>query len=191
MWPGRNLLKNCVSTRNCCCSEIVGSRTKVRHGGSDLAWSRSPRLPGSCWCWTKRTHDVFVLRQCLAEVTCSHWGAGWGQDKAGLHRAWRLRNSWSGGCRPSLVLDLTKTIHYAMPLCSPASDISGSPSTLIGENPPFAVCLEALWLLRQLSLGDGPGCVKRKMAKKGPGGAGVGDNKEEDKINTFLDWRIV
>lgn len=33
--------------------------------------------------------------------------------------------------------------------------------------------------------------MKRKNAKKGLGGAGVGDAEEEDKINTFRDWRIV
>lgn len=33
--------------------------------------------------------------------------------------------------------------------------------------------------------------MKRKNAKKGPGGAGVGDEEEEDKINTFPDWRTV
>lgn len=64
----------------------------------------------------------------------------------------------------------------------------------VGESPSFAVRLDSEkhveFSLRSPYGGD-PGCVKRKNAKKGLGGAGVSDDEEEDKINTSRDRRIV
>ncbi|KAK7808787.1 hypothetical protein U0070_010831, partial [Myodes glareolus] len=94
---------------------------------------------------------------------------------------------------PSLDLDLAKSIHHAMPCVFTRQHHIGVHKSVV-ESPSLAVHLDSekhIEFSLRSPYGGGPGCVKRKNAKKGLGGAGVGDAEEKDKINTFRDWRIV